>query len=113
MTCDRSPGLGGVLAGPIVSWGVDVCDTLLVSQEQENADGVKVEEPVLANARRTQADFVGWTEFLWAECFLKILSKNACDLNISLPKGDEEWNGLQCWKKNKMFFSSGSWSLLS
>ena len=55
-----------------------------------NADGLKVEEPVLATACRTEADFVGWTEFLWAECFLKLLSKNACDLNISLLKGEEE-----------------------
>lgn len=85
-----------------VSWsGRCLCspNLLALKAQKENADGLEVEEPELANARRTQADFVGWTEFLWAECFLKILSKNACDLNISLPKGEEEENGLQRWKK--------------
>lgn len=45
--------------GPWFPDAVDVCDTLLVSKEQESADGLKAEEPVLANARRTQAAFVG------------------------------------------------------
>lgn len=45
--------------GPWFPGAVDVCDTLLVSKEQESADGLKAEEPVLANARRTQAAFVG------------------------------------------------------
>lgn len=93
MTSDWSSCWGGAPAWSVVSRGSRcLCypNQLLLKTREENADGLKVEEPVLATARRIEADFVGRTEFLWAECFLKILSKNACDLNISLPKGEEE-----------------------
>lgn len=32
---------------------------LVLKAKEENADGLKVEEAVLANARKTKADFVG------------------------------------------------------